>query len=135
MAPAFYGQLHEAFLNMVESVRSSSLSRIEEELKLNRLSTNELIHQVHLQQWKAQKKINSSPYGQLSISAKFDENSLEIRIFNARNLAPLDNNSAARCDSYVQIRLFPEEAFDNVRLRTKTRTDTPFPLFDESFNM
>lgn len=43
---------------------------------------------------------------------------------------------SGKCDSYVKIRLLPEEKFVEIKLpKTHVQKETLFPLFDETFNM
>lgn len=41
-----------------------------------------------------------------------------------------------KCDSYVKIKLLPEEKFADIKApKTHVQKETLFPLFDETFNM
>lgn len=43
---------------------------------------------------------------------------------------------SGKCDSYVKIRLLPEEKFTEIKPpKTHVQKETLFPLFDQTFNM
>lgn len=43
---------------------------------------------------------------------------------------------SGKCDSYVKIRLLPEEKFVEIKpQKTHVQKETLFPLYDETFNM
>ncbi|XP_047346149.1 protein unc-13 homolog 4B isoform X9 [Vespa velutina] len=137
------------------------LEKIEELLKLHGLETAELIHRYNQDRLREQKEMEETIYGLLTVKAWFLNNSLNIQILNARNLRPMDSNGdfigklstlerklhskskqrlkeakKSKCDSYVKIRLLPEEKFiDNKTPKTHVQKETLFPLFDETFNI
>nr|XP_050846661.1 protein unc-13 homolog 4B isoform X1 [Vespula vulgaris] len=137
------------------------LEKIEELLKLHGLETAELIHRYNQDRLKEQKEMEETIYGLLTVKACFLNNSLNIQVLNARNLRPMDSNGdfigklstlerklhskskqrlkegkKSKCDSYVKIRLLPEEKFtDNKTPKTHVQKETLFPLFDETFNI
>lgn len=51
-----------------------------------------LSFQVHFEQWETQTNLKDSPYGQLSVQMKFQNDILRIRILNAKNLIAMDSN-------------------------------------------
>ncbi|KAI4490005.1 hypothetical protein M0804_004187 [Polistes exclamans] len=137
------------------------LEKIEELLKLHGLETAELIHRYNQDRLNEQKEMEETIYGLLTVKASFSNNSLNIQILNARNLRPMDSNGdfigklstlerklhskskqrlkegkKSKCDSYVKIRLLPENKFiDNKTPKTHVQKETLFPLFDETFNI
>lgn len=133
----FFKKLHAAFAEMLCTLtinKSVNLQHILADLKLNKSKTRDLIHQVYLEQWAIQREVETSLYGQLTVVAKFDKNSLKVKVLNARNLNPLDSN--VKCNPYLVVRLLSQDKHkDIVKLKTKTKTDNKFPLFDEIFFM
>lgn len=111
-----------------------NLQRTEYLLKTNGLETAQLIHQIHLEQWKEQTTLKDSQYGQITIVVKFQGDVLKIKILNAKNLIAMDSNGS--CDPFVRIHILPDDKFINiVKPKTQTQHKTKFPLFDESFVM
>lgn len=137
--PAFFSNLKATLQLMVKSFKrtdettdSEVLAKIEWLLTVNGMETNELIHQVHLERWRDQLELKSSPYGELTVRLQFLNNDLKIEIINARNLIPMDSNGFS--DSFVRVCLLPEEKFTNIsKPRTQTHTKNLFPLYDETF--
>lgn len=110
------------------------LQKTERLLEINGLETTQLIHEVHLEQWKEQCELKDSLFGQLTVQIKFQGNVLKIKVLNAKNLIAMDSNGL--CDAFVRIHLLPEDKFANVvKPKTQTKHKTQFPLFDESFVM
>lgn len=96
--------------------------------------------------------MKDSAFGEVSVRAKFENNSLHIEIINARNLMAMDSNGklnyclfkcdnfshsvVGTCDSFVRVHLLPEHKFSGVeKPKTKTHNKTQFPLYDEKFVM
>ncbi|XP_014616448.1 PREDICTED: BAI1-associated protein 3-like isoform X4 [Polistes canadensis] len=140
--PSFYSNLHRTLHTLIkffnlgadETSNVQVLEKIEELLKLHGLETAELIHRYNQDRLNEQKEIEETIYGLLTVKASFLNNSLNIQILNARNLRPMDSNG--KCDSYVKIRLLPENKFiDNKTPKTHVQKETLFPLFDETFNI
>ncbi|CAG5090340.1 Similar to stac: Protein unc-13 homolog 4B (Drosophila melanogaster) [Cotesia congregata] len=140
------------------------LEKIERLLSLHGLETADLIHRYYLERAQQQKDIEETSHGMLTVRAQFISNSLNVQILNARNLRPMDSNGdligklstlerklhskskqptkrlkevkTRKCDSYVKIRLLPEEKFCEVKLpKTHVQKETLFPLFDETVNI
>ncbi|KZC08060.1 BAI1-associated protein 3 [Dufourea novaeangliae] len=144
-----------------ESSNVQVLEKIENLLELHGLETAELIHRYHQERIKDQNELDDSEYGQLTVKAYFVDNILTIQILNARKLRPVDSNGdfigkvstlkrklhtktkerlkerkTSTCDSYVKIRLLPEEKFSDVKLpKTHVQKENLYPLFDEIFNI
>ncbi|XP_034180927.1 C2 and C2B_Munc13-like domain-containing protein staccato isoform X1 [Osmia lignaria lignaria] len=144
-----------------EAANVKVLEKIEHLLQLHGLETADLIHRYHQERVKEQKEMDESEYGQLTIKAQFVDNSLSIQILNARKLRPIDSNGdlvgkvstlkrklhtkskqrlkewkTSSCDSYVKVRLLPEEKFADVKLpKTHVQKENLYPLFDEVFNI
>ncbi|XP_017765813.1 PREDICTED: protein unc-13 homolog D isoform X3 [Eufriesea mexicana] len=137
------------------------LEKIEHLLELHGLETAELIHRYHQERIKEQNELEDSEYGQITVKAQFLDNSLNIQILNARKLRPVDSNGelvgrvstlkrklhtkskqrlkewkTSSCDSYVKVRLLPEEKFTDVKLpKTHVQKENLYPLYDEIFNI
>ncbi|XP_076177568.1 C2 and C2B_Munc13-like domain-containing protein staccato isoform X3 [Ptiloglossa arizonensis] len=143
-----------------ESSTVKVLEKIEYLLELHGLETAKLIHRYHQERIKEQNEIEESEYGQITVKAQFVDNSLNIQILNARKLRPADSNGnfigkvstlkrnlhtkskqrlkekTSTCDSYVKVRLLPEEKFADVKLpKTHVQKENLYPLFDEIFNI
>nr|XP_012141509.1 PREDICTED: protein unc-13 homolog D isoform X8 [Megachile rotundata] len=140
--PSFYSNLHRTLHTLIrffnvgadEAANVKVLEKIEHLLELHGLETAELIHRYHQERLKEQNEMEESEHGQLTIKAQFVDNSLNIQILNARKLRPIDSNGA--CDSYVKVRLLPEEKFTDVKLpKTHVQKENLYPLFDEVFNI
>ncbi|XP_011633432.1 protein unc-13 homolog 4B isoform X2 [Pogonomyrmex barbatus] len=140
--PAFYSNLHRTLHTLIrffnlgadEAANVQVLEKIERLLKLHGLETAELIHRYHQERMEEQKEIEEPIYGLITVKAFFVDNSLNIQILNARNLRCMDSNG--KCDSYVKIKLLPEEKFAEIKApKTHVQKETLFPLFDETFNI
>ncbi|KAL6262717.1 hypothetical protein P5V15_005509 [Pogonomyrmex californicus] len=144
-----------------EAANVQVLEKIERLLKLHGLETAELIHRYHQERMEEQKEIEEPIYGLITVKAFFVDNSLNIQILNARNLRCMDSNGnfigklstlerklhskskqrikegkTSKCDSYVKIKLLPEEKFAEIKApKTHVQKETLFPLFDETFNI
>lgn len=51
-----------------------------------------MFHQVNLDLAEEYKSVKDSVYGEISVKAKFDQNTLHIEVMNARNLIAMDSN-------------------------------------------
>ncbi|KAK9305785.1 hypothetical protein QLX08_003300 [Tetragonisca angustula] len=140
--PSFYSNLHRSLHTLIryfnigadEAANVRVLEKIEHLLELHGLETAELIHRYHQERIKEQNELEESEYGQITVKAQFVDNSLNIQILNARKLRPVDSNGS--CDSYVKVKLLPEEKFADVKLpKTHVQKENLYPLFDEIFNI
>ncbi|XP_076644673.1 C2 and C2B_Munc13-like domain-containing protein staccato isoform X4 [Halictus rubicundus] len=144
-----------------ETANVQVLEKIEHLLELHGLETAALIHRYHQERIKEQNELEESDYGQITVKAQFVDNSLNIQILNARKLRPADSNGdligkvstlkrkfntiskqrlkewkTSTCDSYVKVRLLPEEKFSDLKLpKTHVQKENLYPLFDEIFNI
>ncbi|XP_071872058.1 C2 and C2B_Munc13-like domain-containing protein staccato isoform X3 [Bombus fervidus] len=144
-----------------ETANVKVLEKIEHLLELHGLETAELIHRYHQERIKEQNELEESEYGQITVKAQFVDNSLNIQILNARKLRPVDSNGdlvgkvstlkhklhtkskqrlkegkTSSCDSYVKVKLLPEEKFADVKLpKTHVQKENLYPLYDEIFNI
>ncbi|XP_044586415.1 protein unc-13 homolog 4B isoform X2 [Cotesia glomerata] len=140
--PSFYSNLNRTLHTLIrffnlgadETSNVKILEKIERLLSLHGLETADLIHRYYLERAQQQKDIEETSHGMLTVRAQFISNLLNVQILNARNLRPMDSNG--KCDSYVKIRLLPEEKFCEVKLpKTHVQKETLFPLFDETVNI
>ncbi|XP_016841256.1 protein unc-13 homolog 4B isoform X1 [Nasonia vitripennis] len=141
--PTFYSNLHKTLHTLIqffnlgadELANVKVLEKIEKVLKLYGLESSELIHRYYMDRLKEQNSLDNEPYGLLTVKAYFfGDRLLNIQILNARNLKANDNSG--KCDSYVKIRLFPENAFIGMKTyKTGVQKETQFPLYEESFSI
>lgn len=105
--PSFFYNLNETLKQMKASFSQSGsmecddLKRIEYLLALNGQETKDLIHSVHLERYKEQKKWEGKdeseyPFGQLTVRCKFQDTTLKIEVMNARNLIAMDTNGKSK---------------------------------------
>ncbi|KAJ8682333.1 hypothetical protein QAD02_018125, partial [Eretmocerus hayati] len=139
--PSYYANLHKTLQTLIQFFNLGAddlanikvLENIEKALKLYGLETNDLIHQFYIDRLAEQNSIDNEPYGQLTVKAYFLNDMLYVQILNARNLRSPDGG---KCDTYVRIRIFPEEAFTGQKNhKTGVQKDTQFPLYEESFSI
>ncbi|XP_030370061.1 protein unc-13 homolog 4B isoform X2 [Scaptodrosophila lebanonensis] len=140
--PAFFQNLRATLQTMISCFKIGRivtsdvkvLSAIEKILDLHAFETSDLIHQYYLERLGAQKELQKSQYGQLTITAQFGEGRLKLQILNARNLVPMDTNGS--CDSFVKAQFLPTTRFNGVLpVKTSVKNKTRFPLYDEQFSI
>ncbi|KAL1506494.1 hypothetical protein ABEB36_005849 [Hypothenemus hampei] len=139
--PSFFSNLQKTLTLMLGVYKNpddcsscAPLKNTERILKIHGLETSDLIHEVHLELANQFDQLHESPYGEISLRCKFDEDILKIEVINARDLAVMDSNGTS--DSFVRIHLLPEHKFSNIdKPKTKTHHKTIFPLYDESFSL
>ncbi|KAL7300180.1 hypothetical protein TKK_0007025 [Trichogramma kaykai] len=138
--PAFYSNLHQTLNNLIqffnlgadELANVQVLERIEKTLGLYGLETGELILRYYQDRLAVQSAMQDEPYGLLTVKAYFFNDLLNLQILNARNLRAIDK----KCDTYVKIRLLPEDVFIGMKtFKTNVRKETQFPLYEESFSI
>ncbi|XP_026666615.1 protein unc-13 homolog 4B isoform X1 [Ceratina calcarata] len=163
--PSFYSNLHRTLHTLIryfnigadEVANVKVLEKIEYLLELHGLETADLIHRYHHERIKEQNELEESEYGQITVRAQFVDTSLNIQILNARKLRPVDSNGkvstfkrklhtkskqrlkewkTSTCDSYVKVKLLPEEKFADMKLpKTHVQKENLYPLFDEIFTI
>ena len=97
--PTYYNNLYNAIeklnccleMDKNESMESDVM-KIRETLKLNMTETADLIHLYNLTRYNEQEESDNLLYGLITIQAYFIDNLLRIKIWNARNLIPMDTN-------------------------------------------
>ncbi|XP_017124115.1 protein unc-13 homolog 4B isoform X1 [Drosophila elegans] len=140
--PAFFQNLNNTLQTMMDcfkmgNIESSDvkiLSAIQSRLRLYSLETADLIHQYYLERLETQKSQESSPYGQLTITAQLTDSGLLLTILNARNLLPMDSNGSV--DSFVKASFMPTSRFNDIMtVKTNVHNKSCFPLYDQEFRI
>ncbi|XP_058798233.1 protein unc-13 homolog 4B-like isoform X2 [Phymastichus coffea] len=141
-APTFYANLHKTLHTLIqffnlgadELANVKVLEKIEKVLKLYGLETPQLIHSYYMDRLKEQNAMDQEPFGSLTVKAYFYADLLNVLVMNGRNLKAADSNG--KCDSYVKVRLFPEDVFVGTKVfKTNVQKETTFPLYEESFSI
>lgn len=111
----------------------SKYLKTEKELEYLSLSTLNLIHQYYLDRYEDQTQTKITAKDPvLLVDAYFRENSLNLTIWNAKNLCAVQTNEFSK--TYVKFSILPEEHFPLYQnLKTKICLSTEFVLYEESF--
>ncbi|XP_065722259.2 protein unc-13 homolog 4B isoform X3 [Drosophila suzukii] len=140
--PAFFQNLNNTLQTMMDCFKMGNLqtsdvkilSSIQSRLRLYSLETADLIHQYYLERLETQKNQESSPYGQLTVTAQFTDSGLLLTILNARNLMPMDSNGTV--DSFVKASFMPTSRFNDLStVKTNVHNKSCFPLYDQEFRI
>uniref|UniRef100_A0A4X2KT95 BAI1 associated protein 3 n=1 Tax=Vombatus ursinus TaxID=29139 RepID=A0A4X2KT95_VOMUR len=118
----------------LESLRDGHYKTLEEELRLNKCSTNECIEQYYLDKLK-QRSMEQNKYGRLSVRCYYEaaEQRLAVEVLHAADLIALDANGLS--DPFVIVELCPHHIFPLARSqRTQVKTKTLHPVYDELFH-
>lgn len=106
-------------------------------MELNGMETSELIHHYYKDRYQKQQAIkntNSNVFGQLSIFCFFEGNVLRLEILNAKHLISMEARKLPT--SFVKVHFISQTKFpDFPKCKTATKSETKFPLFDESFEL
>ncbi|XP_026859096.2 BAI1-associated protein 3 isoform X1 [Electrophorus electricus] len=119
---------------LLEDLKSGDYKVLEEELRLNKCSSFELIEQYFLEKISQQRILKHSRFGRISVKCYYDapEQRLTVEILHAADLIALDANGLS--DPFVIIELCPHHLFPNSRSqRTQVKLKTLHPVFDEVF--
>ncbi|XP_043825296.1 BAI1-associated protein 3 isoform X1 [Dromiciops gliroides] len=126
----------------LESLRDGHYKTLEEELRLNKCSTNECIEQYYLDKLKqgggttlSQRSMEQNKYGRLSVRCYYEaaEQRLAVEVLHAADLIALDANGLS--DPFVIVELCPHHVFPLARSqRTQVKTKTLHPVYDELFH-
>ncbi|XP_048846937.1 BAI1-associated protein 3 [Brienomyrus brachyistius] len=142
----FYGRFHytvEALVEFfhaegegvpLEDLRNSDFKALEEELRLNKFSSNELIEQYFLEKISQQKTLKHSKFGRISVKFYYEpsDQRLTVEILHAADIIALDANGLS--DPFVIVELCPHHLFPNAKSqRTQVKPKTLHPVFDEFF--
>ncbi|XP_034046055.1 LOW QUALITY PROTEIN: BAI1-associated protein 3 [Thalassophryne amazonica] len=118
----------------LEDMKSGDYKGLEEELKLNKCSSFELIEQYYLEKISHQKTLKHTRYGRISVKCYYDasEQRLTVEILHAADIIPLDANGLS--DPFVIVELCPHHLFPMAKSqRTQVKLKTLHPVFDELF--
>uniref|UniRef100_A0A4W3JFU7 BAI1 associated protein 3 n=1 Tax=Callorhinchus milii TaxID=7868 RepID=A0A4W3JFU7_CALMI len=140
----FYGRFHFTLEALVEffhaegqglSLEELRNKEYQEELRLNKCTTRQLIEQFFLDKLHQQKSMEHSPYGTLVIKLYYNtiDHKLHVLVLHATNLIALDSNGLS--DPFVIVHLAPHHSFPGVKgHRTQVKTKTLHPVYDEHFH-
>ncbi|XP_059204676.1 BAI1-associated protein 3 [Centropristis striata] len=118
----------------VEDMKSGDYKVLEEELKLNKCSSFELIEQYYLEKISQQKTLKHTRYGRISVKCYYDapEQRLTVEILHAADIMALDANGLS--DPFVIVEVCPHHLFPMAKSqRTQVKLKTLHPVFDELF--
>uniref|UniRef100_A0A3P9D653 BAI1 associated protein 3 n=1 Tax=Maylandia zebra TaxID=106582 RepID=A0A3P9D653_9CICH len=107
---------------------------LDEELRLNKCSSFELIEQYYLEKISHQKTLKHTRYGRISVKCYYDapEQRLTVEILHAADIIALDANGLS--DPFVIVELCPHHLFPMAKSqRTQVKLKTLHPVFDELF--
>ncbi|XP_063790639.1 BAI1-associated protein 3 [Pseudophryne corroboree] len=118
----------------LDTLRNGDYRFLEEELRLNKCSTSELIEKYYMDNIKEQRSAEHSKYGRISVKCYYEtsEQKLYVEVLHAADLIALDANGLS--DPFVIIELCPHHIFPMVRgQRTQVKAKTLHPVYDELF--
>ncbi|KAG8433032.1 hypothetical protein GDO86_017341 [Hymenochirus boettgeri] len=118
----------------LETLRNGDYRFLEEELRLNKCSTSELIEKYYMDNIKEQRTTEQSKYGRLNVKCYYEtsEQRLYVEVLHAADLIALDANGLS--DPFVIIELCPHHIFPLVKCqRTQVKPKTLHPVYDELF--
>eukprot|EP00064_Thunnus_orientalis_P008464 superscaffoldBa00001005_g8487 len=118
----------------LEDMKSGDYKVLDEELKLNKCSSFELIEQYYLEKISQQKTLKHTRYGRISVKCYYDapEQRLTVEILHAADIIALDANGLS--DPFVIVELCPHHLFPMAKSqRTQVKLKTLHPVFDELF--
>ncbi|XP_025049368.1 BAI1-associated protein 3 [Alligator sinensis] len=118
----------------LETLWNRDYKVLEEELRLSKCTTNELIEHYYLdkQKWRS---TDQSKYGRISVKCYYEasEQKLHVEVLHAADLIALDANGLS--DPFVIIELCPHHVFPMVKSqRTQVKAKTLNPVYDELFH-
>ncbi|KAF7653222.1 hypothetical protein LDENG_00085940 [Lucifuga dentata] len=118
----------------LEDMKSGNYKALDEELKLNKCSSFELIEQYFLEKISLQKTLKHTRFGRISVKCYYDvpEQRLTVEILHAADIMALDANGLS--DPFVIVELCPHHLFPMAKSqRTQVKLKTLHPVFDELF--
>ncbi|XP_035472103.2 BAI1-associated protein 3 [Scophthalmus maximus] len=118
----------------LEDMKSGDCKVLDEELRLNKCSSFELIEQYYLEKISHQKTLKHTRYGRISVKCYYDapEQRLTVEILHAADIIALDANGLS--DPFVIVELCPHHLFPVAKSqRTQVKLKTLHPVFDELF--
>ncbi|XP_017284782.1 BAI1-associated protein 3 [Kryptolebias marmoratus] len=118
----------------LEDMKSGDYKVLDEELRLNKCSSFDLIEQYYLEKISHQKTLKHTPFGRISVKCYYDapEQRLTVEILHAADIIALDANGLS--DPFVIVELCPHHLFPSAKSqRTQVKLKTLHPVFDELF--
>ncbi|XP_075894597.1 BAI1-associated protein 3 [Nelusetta ayraudi] len=118
----------------VDDMKSGDYKLLDEELRLNKCSSFELIEQYYLEKISHQKTLKHTRFGRISVKCYYDasEQRLTVEILHAADIIALDANGLS--DPFVIVELCPHHLFPLAKSqRTQVKLKTLHPVFDELF--
>uniref|UniRef100_A0A665VDL9 BAI1 associated protein 3 n=1 Tax=Echeneis naucrates TaxID=173247 RepID=A0A665VDL9_ECHNA len=118
----------------LEDMKTGDYKSLDEELRLNKCSSFELIEQYYLEKISQQKTLKHTRYGRISVKCYYDapEQRLTVEILHAADIIALDANGLS--DPFVIVELCPHHLFPMAKSqRTQVKLKTLHPVFDELF--
>ncbi|XP_028267910.1 BAI1-associated protein 3 [Parambassis ranga] len=118
----------------LEDMKSGDYKVLDEELRLNKCSSFELIEQYYLEKISHQKTLKHTRFGRISVKCYYDapEQRLTVEILHAADIIALDANGLS--DPFVIVELCPHHLFPLAKSqRTQVKLKTLHPVFDELF--
>ncbi|XP_044038149.1 BAI1-associated protein 3 isoform X1 [Siniperca chuatsi] len=118
----------------LEDMKSGDYKVVDEELRLNKCSSFELIEQYYLEKISQQKTLKHTRFGRISVKCYYDapEQRLTVEILHAADIIALDANGLS--DPFVIVELCPHHLFPMAKSqRTQVKLKTLHPVFDELF--
>ncbi|XP_042361343.1 BAI1-associated protein 3 [Plectropomus leopardus] len=118
----------------LEDMKSGDYKVVDEELRLNKCSSFELIEQYYLEKISLQKTLKHTRYGRISVKCYYDapEQRLTVEILHAADILALDANGLS--DPFVIVEICPHHLFPMAKSqRTQVKLKTLHPVFDELF--
>ncbi|XP_056434433.1 BAI1-associated protein 3 [Gadus chalcogrammus] len=119
----------------IEDMKNSDHKVLEEELKMNKCSSSELIEQYFLEKISQQRTLKHTRFGRISVKCYYDapEQRLTVEILHAADIIALDANGLS--DPFVIVELCPHHLFPLAKSqRTQVKLKTLHPVFDELFH-
>ncbi|XP_031717961.1 BAI1-associated protein 3 [Anarrhichthys ocellatus] len=119
----------------LEDMKSEDYKVLDEELRLNKCPSFELIEQYYLEKISQQKTLKHTRFGRISVKCYYDapEQRLTVEILHAADIIALDANGLS--DPFVIVELCPHHLFPMAKSqRTQVKLKTLHPVFDELFH-
>uniref|UniRef100_A0A3P8VQ04 BAI1 associated protein 3 n=1 Tax=Cynoglossus semilaevis TaxID=244447 RepID=A0A3P8VQ04_CYNSE len=117
----------------LEDMKGGDYKVLDQELRLNKCSSFELIEQYYLEKISYQKTLKHTRFGRISVKCYYDapEQRLTVEILHAADIIALDANLS---DPFVIVELCPHHLFPMAKSqRTQVKLKTLHPVFDELF--
>ncbi|XP_008327716.1 BAI1-associated protein 3 [Cynoglossus semilaevis] len=118
----------------LEDMKGGDYKVLDQELRLNKCSSFELIEQYYLEKISYQKTLKHTRFGRISVKCYYDapEQRLTVEILHAADIIALDANGLS--DPFVIVELCPHHLFPMAKSqRTQVKLKTLHPVFDELF--